>query len=121
LAWRFAGAGFGDVRLAGLGGLGLGHAADRGLIPGLCVFCVITLAQASIALVVVALNGGPCQEAEGRLTCHLVSPRGAGRRRRTPDGVALESDSLSRRARAAARCHSVQSEQLAIQLPRRCR
>jgi leader peptidase (prepilin peptidase)/N-methyltransferase len=35
LCWRFAGAGFGDVRLAALGGLGLGHATLRGLLVAL--------------------------------------------------------------------------------------
>src|SRR3954469_20756470 len=35
LCWRFAGAGFGDVRLATLGGLGLGHATARGLLVAL--------------------------------------------------------------------------------------
>lgn len=50
LAWRFAGAGFGDVRLATLGGLGLGHATERGIMMGLGVFCAVTLAQALIAL-----------------------------------------------------------------------
>jgi leader peptidase (prepilin peptidase)/N-methyltransferase len=54
LAWRFAGAGFGDVRLAALGGLGLGHATARGLLTAVFVFCAITVAQALIAL----LHGG---------------------------------------------------------------
>lgn len=50
LCWRFAGAGFGDVRLATLGGLGLGHTTYRGALVGLVVFCVIILIQAGIAL-----------------------------------------------------------------------
>lgn len=50
LCWRFAGAGFGDVRLAALGGLGLGHATYRGAMAGVAAFCVITLIQAGVAL-----------------------------------------------------------------------
>ena len=50
LCWRFAGAGFGDVRLATLGGLGLGHATYRGAMVGLVAFCVVTLIQAGVAL-----------------------------------------------------------------------
>lgn len=50
LCWRFAGAGFGDVRLAALGGLGLGHASHRGLIVGFIAFSVITIVQASVTL-----------------------------------------------------------------------
>jgi leader peptidase (prepilin peptidase) / N-methyltransferase len=46
LCWRFAGAGFGDVRLATLGGLGLGHATFRGLLVAVAAFCVIILVQA---------------------------------------------------------------------------
>jgi leader peptidase (prepilin peptidase) / N-methyltransferase len=48
--WRFAGTGFGDVRLAVLGGLGLGHATYRGLLSALVAFTVITLTQAVITL-----------------------------------------------------------------------
>lgn len=48
--WRFAGAGFGDVRLAMLGGLGLGHATQRGLLLALAAFAMITLAQAVMTL-----------------------------------------------------------------------
>jgi leader peptidase (prepilin peptidase)/N-methyltransferase len=51
LCWRFAGAGFGDVRLAALGGLGLGHATHRGLFLALVAFTLITLTQAVITLV----------------------------------------------------------------------
>jgi leader peptidase (prepilin peptidase) / N-methyltransferase len=51
LCWRFAGAGFGDVRLATLGGLGLGHATDRGLLLALAAFTLITVTQAVITLV----------------------------------------------------------------------
>jgi leader peptidase (prepilin peptidase)/N-methyltransferase len=50
LCWRFAGAGFGDVRLATLGGLGLGHATPRGLGIALAAFALITVAQAVIIL-----------------------------------------------------------------------
>jgi leader peptidase (prepilin peptidase)/N-methyltransferase len=46
LCWRFAGVGFGDVRLAPVGGLGLGHATRIGITTGLAVFVVITFAQA---------------------------------------------------------------------------
>jgi leader peptidase (prepilin peptidase)/N-methyltransferase len=50
LCWRFAGAGFGDVRLATLGGLGLGHATHRGLLVALIAFALITVTQAVITL-----------------------------------------------------------------------
>jgi leader peptidase (prepilin peptidase)/N-methyltransferase len=50
LCWRFAGAGFGDVRLATLGGLGLGHATHHGLLLALVAFTVITVTQAVITL-----------------------------------------------------------------------
>src|SRR3954452_6638915 len=50
LCWRFAGAGFGDVRLATLGGLGLGHATHRGLLVALIAFALITMTQAAIPL-----------------------------------------------------------------------
>src|SRR3954464_4319244 len=50
LCWRFAGAGFGDVRLATLGGLGLGHATHRGLLVALAAFALITGTQAVITL-----------------------------------------------------------------------
>src|SRR3954452_16723145 len=50
LCWRFAGAGFGDVRLATLGGLGLGHATARGLLLALGAFALISLIQAGVAL-----------------------------------------------------------------------
>lgn len=51
VCWRFAGAGFGDVRLATLGGLGLGHATHRGLLVALATFVLITVTQAVITLV----------------------------------------------------------------------
>jgi leader peptidase (prepilin peptidase) / N-methyltransferase len=54
LCWRFAGAGFGDVRLATLGGLGLGHATHRGLLLALAAFTLITVTQA----VVTVMRGG---------------------------------------------------------------
>jgi leader peptidase (prepilin peptidase)/N-methyltransferase len=50
LCWRFAGAGFGDVRLATLGGLGLGHATHRGLLVALAAFALITTTQAALTL-----------------------------------------------------------------------
>lgn len=50
LCWRFAGAGFGDLRLATLGGLGLGHATFHGALVGLLVFSMITLIQAGVAI-----------------------------------------------------------------------
>lgn len=50
LCWRFAGAGFGDVRLATLGGLGLGHATELGLIVALAVFALATLVQAGVTV-----------------------------------------------------------------------
>ncbi len=50
LCWRFAGAGFGDVRLAALGGLGLGHVTQRGLVVGFIAFTVLTLVQAGVTL-----------------------------------------------------------------------
>ena len=54
LCWRFAGAGFGDVRLATLGGLGLGHATHRGLLVALAAFALITVTQA----VIILMRGG---------------------------------------------------------------
>lgn len=50
LCWRFAGAGFGDVRLATLGGLGLGHATHCGMLLALTAFTLITVMQAVITL-----------------------------------------------------------------------
>ncbi len=50
LCWRFVGAGFGDVRLATLGGLGLGHATHRGLLLALAAFTLITVTQAVVTL-----------------------------------------------------------------------
>jgi leader peptidase (prepilin peptidase) / N-methyltransferase len=50
LCWRFAGAGFGDARLATLGGLGLGHATLRGGALALLLVCMIVLIQATVAL-----------------------------------------------------------------------
>jgi leader peptidase (prepilin peptidase)/N-methyltransferase len=54
LCWRFAGAGFGDVRLAVLGGLGLGHATHRGLLMALAAFILTIATQAMLTL----LRGG---------------------------------------------------------------
>jgi leader peptidase (prepilin peptidase)/N-methyltransferase len=45
--WRFAGVGFGDVRLATVGGLGLGHTTSSALAIALLVFIAITLFQAA--------------------------------------------------------------------------
>jgi leader peptidase (prepilin peptidase)/N-methyltransferase len=49
LCWRFAGAGFGDVRLAVLGGLGLGHSTARGLLVALAALLLIIATQVVIA------------------------------------------------------------------------
>jgi leader peptidase (prepilin peptidase)/N-methyltransferase len=48
--WRFAGAGFGDVRLAALGGLGLVHPTRPGLLLALAAFILITVTQATVTL-----------------------------------------------------------------------
>ncbi|CCH88564.1 putative prepilin leader peptidase [Modestobacter italicus] len=50
VCWRFAGAGFGDVRLAVLGGLGLGHATYEGLVAGLAAVAATTVVLAAVAL-----------------------------------------------------------------------
>lgn len=50
LCWRLAGAGFGDVRLAVLGGLGLGHATPGGLLLGLAAFGAVAAVQVGVAL-----------------------------------------------------------------------
>jgi leader peptidase (prepilin peptidase) / N-methyltransferase len=50
LCWRVAGAGFGDVRLAVLGGLGLGHATHRGLLLAVIAMALATLMQTTIVL-----------------------------------------------------------------------
>lgn len=71
LCWHFAGAGFGDVRLAALGGLGLGHAARHGLMLGLAAFVMITLVQVAVTLL-----------------------RGAGRHAMLPYGPALATGFL---------------------------
>lgn len=44
--WKFAGAGFGDVRLAALGGLGLGHTSPRALLWAFVAFTLILAPQA---------------------------------------------------------------------------
>lgn len=44
--WRYAGAGFGDVRLAVLGGLGLGHTSPLALTGAVAGFSLLTVAQA---------------------------------------------------------------------------
>jgi leader peptidase (prepilin peptidase) / N-methyltransferase len=48
--WRFLGAGFGDVRIAVLGGVGLANPTHTGLTAGLAAFIVITLGQAVTTL-----------------------------------------------------------------------
>lgn len=50
LCWRFADAGYGDVRLAVLGGLGLGHTSASGLLLALAVVVLIIAAQAVATL-----------------------------------------------------------------------
>jgi leader peptidase (prepilin peptidase) / N-methyltransferase len=50
VCWRFAGAGFGDVRLAVLGGLGLGHATERGLVVAVAAFILITVGLSVLTL-----------------------------------------------------------------------
>jgi leader peptidase (prepilin peptidase)/N-methyltransferase len=45
VCWRFAGLGFGDVRLAVLGSLGLGHARLLGVVAGCGVLALVVLAQ----------------------------------------------------------------------------
>jgi leader peptidase (prepilin peptidase)/N-methyltransferase len=50
VGWRFAGLGRGDVRLAALGGLGLGWSSARGLALGLAVFCVACVVQEIVTL-----------------------------------------------------------------------
>jgi leader peptidase (prepilin peptidase)/N-methyltransferase len=45
-----AGAGLGDVRLAVLGGLGLGHGTHLGLVIGVATFALITLTTADVTL-----------------------------------------------------------------------
>jgi leader peptidase (prepilin peptidase) / N-methyltransferase len=54
LCWRFADAGYGDVRLAVLGGLGLGYTSASGLLVALAVVVLIIAAQAVATL---ALGG----------------------------------------------------------------
>jgi leader peptidase (prepilin peptidase)/N-methyltransferase len=39
--WRFGGAGFGDVRLAAFGGLGIGHASLLSITIGLAATCLL--------------------------------------------------------------------------------
>jgi len=46
ICWRFAGAGFGDVRLATVGGLGLGHTTHRALALAVLACALASLAQA---------------------------------------------------------------------------
>jgi leader peptidase (prepilin peptidase)/N-methyltransferase len=46
LCWKFAGAGFGDVRLATVGGIGLGHTTHRNLALALLALMALTMIQA---------------------------------------------------------------------------
>jgi leader peptidase (prepilin peptidase)/N-methyltransferase len=46
ICWRFAGAGYGDVRLATAGGLGLGHATHRSMVLAVLVFILVSTGQA---------------------------------------------------------------------------
>ncbi len=46
LCWRFAGVGFGDVRLAAAGGLGLGHVSTMSVAVGLALFAGFSVTQA---------------------------------------------------------------------------
>jgi leader peptidase (prepilin peptidase)/N-methyltransferase len=48
--WRFFGAGFGDVRLAVLGGLGVAHPTRVVFLVGFGAFVLITLSQAAVTL-----------------------------------------------------------------------
>lgn len=48
--WRIAGVGRGDVRLAALGGLGLGWSSARGVAVGLAVFCAACVLQVIVTL-----------------------------------------------------------------------
>lgn len=50
VCWRVAGAGFGDVRLAVLGGLGLVHPTHLGLVVAVAAFILITVTQATVTL-----------------------------------------------------------------------
>jgi leader peptidase (prepilin peptidase)/N-methyltransferase len=50
LCWRFMGAGFGDVRLATLGGLGLGHATHSSLLVALAGIALVLGTQVLITL-----------------------------------------------------------------------
>jgi leader peptidase (prepilin peptidase) / N-methyltransferase len=55
--WRFASAGLGDVRLAVLGGLGLGHVTRTGPLIGVATFTLITLITLTKAAVTLARGG----------------------------------------------------------------
>ncbi len=46
LCWRIAGVGFGDVRLAAAGGLGLGHVTTMSVAVGLALFAGFSVTQA---------------------------------------------------------------------------
>jgi len=50
VCWRVAGAGFGDVRLAVLGGLGMVHPTHLGLVVAVAAFILITVTQATVTL-----------------------------------------------------------------------
>lgn len=48
--WRFLGAGYGDIQIAVLGGIGLAHPTHPGLVVAVAAFTVLTLAQAAATL-----------------------------------------------------------------------
>ena len=48
LCWRFAGAGFGDVRLATVGGLGLGHTTHHALSIAVAGFAVVSRSASDV-------------------------------------------------------------------------
>ena len=48
--WRFLGAGYGDVRMAILGGVGLANPTSAGIAAAIAAFVVITLGQAVVTL-----------------------------------------------------------------------
>lgn len=50
VCWRFMGAGFGDVRLAALGGLGLGHVTVLSLGYGVSIFAIVIIGHAIVTL-----------------------------------------------------------------------
>lgn len=51
VCWRYLGAGFGDIRIAVLGGIGLARPTQLGVAVAIAAFIVITLCQAAVTLV----------------------------------------------------------------------